>query len=1315
MVEESRLIISIDARNAERNARELNRELNNMTTNGIRAESQMNGMGSAFRSLAGYMAGVVTIGTAISKMDTYTGLQNRLKLVTDSQNELNQAMSDTFAIAQKTASSWDSAAMVYQRFADNADRLNITMKQTASLTETVSKAISVSGGTAASADAALVQFGQALASGVLRGEEFNSIAEQAPGLLKAIANGLDTNVGSLRGMAAEGKITADVLVKSLTKAQPYIDDLFNKTDFTISQSFTKLSNEVTKFIGEAGKANGAASGLSDAINVLANNLSTIANIAVIGGVALLTKTILSQTVAIYGSVTASIQRRAADLAALESQARLASLEVQRTRQVVALAATEVNLARIEYNGAVTRAERAAATMRLTQAEIALALAEKQKTASTIADTAAQNANNVARSRGAMLLGAVGGAIGAITIGVAALAAGYMYMSSRAAAATAKLEEQGKVALETDENLKQLAGNDKISATRDLTTAFMAQNHELKKSKEAVDAVLFAIRASSVENEKARKITEDARNGVISYNEAIQLLNKEKISTDLYDKLKEQANQYDENSLKAGNSQRVLKILGVEFKLAGNAAQNAANQIDKNSDSMGKNETAAQKAARAQKEYAASLFDKDFEANFTKYTLAAGLSEGKTNALLEAANYARKKGVEFTKEMALEALRVYEIENKNKEVIDARNEAQKKNTKELEKQQKILQINSKVQALSEKYNIPSRSAAAGIPKGVIEAMIMQESKGNKNAVGPVTKNGDRAQGLAQFMPATAKQYGVNVFNEESSINGMIKYMSVLIKQFSGDVDKAIMAYNAGPENVRTGKAYGFKETKGYLSNVKSYAAGTTGYAGASKDFDKLLGDAVKFLEEQANARKNLEFEVANEVTKIRENLKDKLIELDKAGFSPERKKELEDEYKARAENEIAIAEYALKTKLEDYKSFGKSESELLKASFDEKKFYAARDIELSKEQRVQAVELLDKQYKQEKAYLELGRQQRIFQYKQGLMTETAAMQERYRLEMLELMKIVNIDERRIAMQAKASTFIRGSLAPVGTPLPVDQNGMTNEQKLQEETGRELLAMQARYQAAQVAAQDNADELLRIDQVYLKAKEDLHAQHDFKVTEARKADHDAQLQLYGQMLSQASTVWGSMTQMVKDAKGENSKTFKAMFLAQQTMAIAQQIINTELAAGATTAQTGIFGIPAATAIRATGYASVALIAAQTIAGFKDGGYTGNYGTSQVAGVVHGKEFVVNAEGTRRNRAALEAMNSGATLSGGGGMVQPIVNVYTLEGETADVTTNADGSLDIRIRKVAGDYLRNELSSQNSQTSKAIKQNFNVTPKR
>ena len=181
------------------------------------------------------------------------------------------------------------------------------------------------------------------------------------------------------------------------------------------------------------------------------------------------------------------------------------------------------------------------------------------------------------------------------------------------------------------------------------------------------------------------------------------------------------------------------------------------------------------------------------------------------------------------------------------------------------------------------------------------------------------------------------------------------------------------------------------------------------------------------------------------------------------------------------------------------------------------------------------------------------------------------------------------------------------------------------------------------------------------------------------------------------------------------GEQSTAFKIMFAAEKAFAIARSVIAIQTGI----AQASALPFPANLGAMATVAAQTASIVANIKSvidtGFKDGGYTGNYGTSQVAGVVHGKEFVVNAEGTRRNRAALEAMNSGATLSGGGGMVQPVINIYTLEGETADVTTNADGSLDIRIRKVAGDYLRNELSSQNSQTSKAIKQNFNVTAKR
>ena len=96
MAQESVLRITIDSRNAERNARNVANELQNIERNGDHASRSMDSMSVATRQLAGYMAGIVTVGAAISKMDAYTGMQNRLKLVTESQEQLNLAMSDTF-------------------------------------------------------------------------------------------------------------------------------------------------------------------------------------------------------------------------------------------------------------------------------------------------------------------------------------------------------------------------------------------------------------------------------------------------------------------------------------------------------------------------------------------------------------------------------------------------------------------------------------------------------------------------------------------------------------------------------------------------------------------------------------------------------------------------------------------------------------------------------------------------------------------------------------------------------------------------------------------------------------------------------------------------------------------------------------------------------------------------------------------------------------------------------------------------------------------------------------------------------------------
>ncbi|WP_168377568.1 tape measure protein [Acinetobacter cumulans] len=603
----SRLVIEIDSRNALRNAQAIGKELENIDRNGTHASRSMDSVSVATRQLAGHMAGLLTVGAAVAKMDAYTGMQNRLKLVTDSQEQLNLAMSDTFVIAQKSYQSWDSVIQVYQRFSDNAKTLKIDMAKTAELTETVSKAVAISGASTQAAEAALTQFGQALASGTLRGEELNSILEQTPALAKAIAQGMGITVGQLRSVAAEGKITGEVLVDALTKSKQSVDELFAKTDVTIGQSLQLLSNEVTKFTGEAGKASGAATTLASGIQILANNLDAIAGIAVVGGVALLTKTIVTQTVAIYGSVTASMARRAADFAALESQVQLAGLEVQRTRQVVALAATEVHLARQELNSALTRAERAAATMRLTQAEIALAVAEKQKTAATIADTAAQNANNAARSRGAMLLGLVGGPIGAITIGVAALTAGYMYLQKRTAEANAKLEEQGRVAEKTKEELLALKGVQLDVAKDDLAASFEDQNDKLNKLNLSFNGFIRTVKNANAGNKEVREISDQVHKGLMSQADAIERLNKLKLLTP------EQKSQgldliksYEEARVKAQQNADAQKTLGQQVTLSGNAASNAVGKVNDNTNAMYKNADAANAAAYAQSKYISNL-------------------------------------------------------------------------------------------------------------------------------------------------------------------------------------------------------------------------------------------------------------------------------------------------------------------------------------------------------------------------------------------------------------------------------------------------------------------------------------------------------------------------------------------------------------------------------------------------------------------------------------------------------------------------------------------------------------------------------------
>ncbi|WP_447294830.1 tape measure protein [Acinetobacter baumannii] len=1307
MAQESRLVIVIDAKNAERNARNLGNELDSIEKKGDFASKSMDALSVATRQLAGYMAGLVTVSAAISKMDTYTGLQNRLKLVTNNQVELNKATEDTFRIAQKTYSAWDSVLQVYQRFSDNAKTLNLTMDDTARLTETVSKAVAISGASAAAADAALVQFGQALASGTLRGEELNSVMEQTPALAKAIAQGMGITVGELRTVAAEGKITSQEIVKALKNVQADVDALFAKTDITISQSLTLLNNEITKFVGESGKGSGAAEVLSGSIKTLAGNLDVLTSAMMVGGaywlgtyipaiyasgvaVAAKTKELAAQTFAQYAAIQA--ERAAAAQQVLSTQAVVAN-----TQATLAAIAAEKALEVQRLKSQITEKGRAATLTRMAElkkieAQVTRELAVAEGALATAqARSAAAGAASV--GIGTRLLGLLSGPVG-IGITVASLAAGYLLMRDNGDKANDMLEKQSRYAGMAADELMKLEGAQKRAAEGELTKQLSLQNAQLSKSQNEFLLLTQSITDNNKQSAEAYRIWAELKTGVIDVNQAFNRLNQLSfISSDQINQLADRKKKVDENSKAVKQTNAELN----QVRASGANAKAGFNDVSQGAKGAVQDVTELNKKL---KDINKSLADRKWDADFksvliTKY----GRSAEEAELLLQTYRENQKKGFAG---VTVEQDKIIKGIISQESALDNLVNKDKERTKELEKQQKVLSINAKVQANAAKYNFSGIESKYNLPAGTLSAIHMIESRGNARAYNKSTG----ATGGFQFLEGTAKQYGVkDRYDLAQSAEGAGKYMSYLLKLFKGDLEKAVRAYHAGEGNVQKGKGIG-KYNNQYWKDFQGYVAGANGYAAgdiSSKDFDKLLQDATKMAEDQAKLRLQLENDVANEVTKIRNDLAKKLEDVDKANFTPERKAEITAQLKARADNDIAIAQQALRTKLDDYKQFNLTEEQLLKESFDRKKFSAAHDIELSKSQRDEAIKYLDEQYQHELELINLTKAARQAAYNQANLKALQELKQQRDL-------LAAPFEQRAGLSLQFGE--RNAYAE-------NDNNLINQ--------RDELKIQLEQKVITTLEYNK-----RIEDAVL-----LHEQNKYKIQEEYSEKYSdlqfnqnqTQLNMYSSMISAAQGTWGTMTSIIKDAQGEQSSAYKAMYLVQQTMAAAQAIIYGNLASAAALAPPPIglgpvAGIPLSTLMKTTGYVNAALIMAQGvagIAGFSSGGYTGNMGRGDVAGVVHGQEYVLNAAATKRVGVdTLNAINSGQSFgSSGATVLEPIVNVYVMEGQTADVTRNDDGSLDVRIRQIAGEVAEQVflqgIQNPNSRISKAFKQNYNATPRR
>ncbi len=1259
MAQEARLVIAIDSERAKRTAQDLSVELDSITKKGDFASKSMDRMSVATRALAGYMAGLVTVSSAISKMDTYTGLQNRLKLVTNNQVELNKATEDTFRIAQKTYSAWDSVLQVYQRFSDNAKTLNLTMVDTARLTETVSKAVAISGASAQAADAALVQFGQALASGTLRGEELNSVMEQTPALAKAIAQGMGITVGQLRSVAAEGKITSQEIVKALRNVEKDVDTLFAKTDITIGQSLTLLNNEITKFVGEAGKGSGAAQVLAGSIQTLASNLDLIADGALVVGIGYITKAISTKAIAVQASIVASIQNRAATLAEAQSQVQLLGVEAMRAKQSAALALTELSLARSEYNAATSANARAVAVQRLTAAEIAYNVATKEAIATTEAYSNSQKKlNGIQNSSigiGRGLLGILSGPVG-LGFAAAGVAASFLLMSGNSNKAKDALDDQGLSVDELREKYSKLNAEQlKIKAL----DAEDLKSDELEKIKQAFIGLSQGIQDLQAQGKtnQANALTmylDDLRAGGERAALALANLESKKVvepywiefavkwGAAIKSSREEIVKQNQIIDIATGKNTELAKSYG-EVTNAVNNQSNALKKLREDANKSMLNDQYWINTYNRNKKLLGEATAKDF-ADFAQ-------EWRKTNKI--------GPDVTLTKEQNQILQEQWQLHLKIAAIRDEATNATKEQNKALRDQQKVLNVNAKVLANASKFGFADLESKYKLPSGTLSAIHMIESRGNAKAYNKETG----ATGGFQFLEGTAKQYGVKDRTDlAQSAEGAAKYMSYLLKLFKGDLEKAVRAYHAGEGNVMKGKGIG-KNNNQYWKDYQSYMAGINGYSAgdiSSKDFDKLIQDTTKMAEEQAKLRLQLENEVANQVTKIRNDLAKKLEDVDKANFSPERKAEIKAELQARADNDIAIAEQATKTKLDSFRDFTKSEEQLLKDSFAKRQFEAEHDLEMTKEQRKEAVNLLAQQLQQELGLLKLAQEQRLFQARLSLLSETQAMQERYRLEREEILKNtkLSIEERqKLIALSKANQDketrdkvnnavqnwggIQADMNGTGEFFRQDQerfsrlnaaNDLADSQfaatDLDEKNGLDVL--NAHMEAGLIKQQDFENRKTAIIQAAQDQRNQIAAEYAQNAQDIEDKYHqdrlNAQIALGGQMMGSLTSMFGSMF-------GEQSKAYKIMFAADKAYAIAAAGIAIQQNIAAASKAGFPLNIPLIAGAVAQGASIIANIRAIKDQGFADGGYTGRGGKYEVAGAVHKGEIVWSQEDIKR----------------------------------------------------------------------------------
>ncbi|EBS4912073.1 hypothetical protein DQ020_09135 [Salmonella enterica subsp. enterica serovar Idikan] len=402
-----------------------------------RADKAASSLTSSFGSLsrvATSLMAILSVQQVSQYADAWTTLNNKLANALRPSEQLVDVTERVFNITQQTRGSLDATASLYARLERATREYGTSADDLAKLTTIINQGFVVSGATAQEAENAIIQLSQGLASGALRGEEFNSVNEQGNRLIVALADSMGVGIGQMRQMAAAGKLTTDVVVNGLLSQGVTIGNEFANTTTTISQALQVAGNNITKFFGENSTVKTGTAIFNDAVISVSENIGALSAILTaaaavmgsryVGALTMATSKKIDDIAASRQQLVAERQAAQAALFAANSVQRKALADKEAALSSLALAQAEYNVAKGSTAEMLAMDALVAAKSRASTASLALAEAENTQAAASTRAAAAARAASVGVSAAGKALSLVGGPAGFAML--AATAVYYLY-------------------------------------------------------------------------------------------------------------------------------------------------------------------------------------------------------------------------------------------------------------------------------------------------------------------------------------------------------------------------------------------------------------------------------------------------------------------------------------------------------------------------------------------------------------------------------------------------------------------------------------------------------------------------------------------------------------------------------------------------------------------------------------------------------------------------------------------------------------------------------------------------------------------------